>query len=836
MGVRKKGGATKPLSRAGSKNTLLAHFSKKSVPSDERSTADVFTDDYDVGRGAPDEPFTSSPPNETSQPDTGSVMEHPPTSDASSPIEFVDSDTESHSSQIAPAPNHDSVPVSGTTRNDPIIIESSPVRIRPTPQGRASKAIHPFFDARPRGVSETPTSPTKFSSASGLKLPIPWPTRETQHVRAHQSTRLQHNPAVFASISVTEAPAALEATIAHPSFDRAIYLSSMPPDHAKHPAIVRLNNHTSKSDASQTQLWTERWHPSGADEVLGNEDSARYLRDWLRTLQLEFERPVEPPHPLQLKGKGKAPEKPKKKRPRVNRVISKRKRKRQRVDSDSDEGSWIVDDYEEVDYVDPVAYDDDELADLVKPRRSQQDSASSVAGSLAQSQSNTFTELANTIVLTGPSGSGKTAAVYACAEELGFEVFEVYPGVGKRSSTALEDLVGEVGKNHLVSAAPTKPADSSAKAQFAALLNGSKKESYIEGKTDLLRERTPTAVKQSLILLEEVDILFAEDTNFWVSVKNIIKECRRPVVCTCNDITLVPLYELPIQNVLSFQPCEPTLAVSYLQALCTTQELGIPRTSLSRLYSDISPGSEGPCDDLRFAINSLQFACAGKTRGSADLGIMCNSEGHAGNGDDTDSEGVEKVQRADDPTELPLRQHLALANGLSYMDSHLARVAADSFELFALTEPRDVRDDELGYSILGGEDMRLRLDGVGFGGSLIRDLSTHSRGVHALASRSRFTLPRAQPRESEGHWAELDSLGRQTDVLLRRTMFRAEVLPWMRMIVAADDLEERRLVESAAASVGKRRTRNSAMTSFVRTIPLTEAQRSALDETGLAIF
>lgn len=271
--------------------------------------------------------------------------------------------------------------------------------------------------------------------------------------------------------------------------------------------------------------------------MLGNEDSARYLRDWLRTLQLDFERPVEPLHPLQLKGKGKALEKPQKKRPRVNRVISKRRRKKQRVDSDSDgEGSWIVDDNEEEDYIDPAAYDDDELTDLLRPRRTQTDFDSSVAGPSTQSQSNTFTELTNTIVLTGPSGSGKTAAVYACAEELGFEVFEVYPGVGKRSSTALEDLVGEVGKNHLVSAAPARPADTSAKAQFAALLKGSKKGRPDEVKTDPPRESTPIPVKQSLILLEEVDILFAEDTNFWSSVKSIIKECRRPVVCTCNGM------------------------------------------------------------------------------------------------------------------------------------------------------------------------------------------------------------------------------------------------------------------------------------------------------------
>ncbi|EGO27518.1 hypothetical protein SERLADRAFT_446751 [Serpula lacrymans var. lacrymans S7.9] len=62
-----------------------------------------------------------------------------------------------------------------------------------------------------------------------------------------------------------------------------------------------------------------------------------------------------------------------------------------------------------------------------------------------------FTDLlTNTILLSGPPGCGKTAAVYACAEELGYEVFEVYPGIGRRNGASLDSLIGDVGKNHLI--------------------------------------------------------------------------------------------------------------------------------------------------------------------------------------------------------------------------------------------------------------------------------------------------------------------------------------------------------------------------------------------------
>jgi DNA polymerase III delta prime subunit len=150
-------------------------------------------------------------------------------------------------------------------------------------------------------------------------------------------------------------------------------------------------------------------------------------------------------------------------------------------------------------------------------------------------------------LLVGPPGSGKTASVYACAEELGWEVFEVYPGIGRRNGSSIENLVGEVGKNHLVRQKPHGrhdflPFGSPTKRKQGFNLSksepGSERDrssvplAYLD--IDNSERDQPPSLGQSLILLEEVDILFKEDVRFWDSVKEVIRECKRPIICTCN--------------------------------------------------------------------------------------------------------------------------------------------------------------------------------------------------------------------------------------------------------------------------------------------------------------
>lgn len=130
----------------------------------------------------------------------------------------------------------------------------------------------------------------------------------------------------------------------------------------------------------------------------------------------------------------------------------------------------------------------------------------------------------NCILIQGPPGCGKTASVYASAQALGWDVFEVFPGI-KRSGKEVLDLVGAVGENHII---------------------GRSKKSLID------QQRMKTH-RQSVILFEEVDVLFEEDRGFWGAVQALVQYSKRPVVLTCNDASTIPSNTLTLQATLEFR-------------------------------------------------------------------------------------------------------------------------------------------------------------------------------------------------------------------------------------------------------------------------------------------
>lgn len=349
------------------------------------------------------------------------------------------------------------------------------------------------------------------------------------------------------------------------------------------------------SDLKVGSLWTEKYRPTQGSEVLGNRRNTEYLTQWLQGLEVSgwTLNPEEQASSF--------------KKPEVFGLAQKRRpaKKAKRKDMGDMDDFIVQDDFD--DFGDPMDYlseEDDTF--FSAPRHLSSFTRLSVdAGNLEGGKRVPPKKVdirSNTILLSGPSGSGKTAAVYACAEESGYEVFEVSPGT-RRTGKEVLGLVGEMAENHHVHVVPGKseikeeiqslmnttvndtPATKSGlhlffqkptpKAQNEDeemestsdvdiegddddLLPGSRNntstisrspctpsepsnESKDEGSpiqedtlSDLYSLLATTNPRQSLILLEEVDILFEDDKGFWASIVALISKSKRPVVMTCN--------------------------------------------------------------------------------------------------------------------------------------------------------------------------------------------------------------------------------------------------------------------------------------------------------------
>ncbi|GJJ07474.1 hypothetical protein Clacol_001676 [Clathrus columnatus] len=248
-------------------------------------------------------------------------------------------------------------------------------------------------------------------------------------------------------------------------------VQSMPHEHREHPMIARIlscieqkNGKGRRRSAEDPdaeipfdcRMWTTKWKPRHAAEALGNESQTLYLREWLKALAIrDQERSAAVTKENTEEDEGKVGTQRKRNRSKkrkeqgvkrrvVIRSISKRKRRRIGSEEDEDEDmSWIVDDNGKEDEDEKGANKDE--GDWIPNEGKSQGS----------DYNNRYEEefskrLTNTILLVGAPGTGKTSAVYICAEELGWEVFEVYPGIGRRAGLNIVGLIGDVGKNHIV--------------------------------------------------------------------------------------------------------------------------------------------------------------------------------------------------------------------------------------------------------------------------------------------------------------------------------------------------------------------------------------------------
>jgi sorting nexin-8 len=358
------------------------------------------------------------------------------------------------------------------------------------------------------------------------------------------------------------------------------------PDSTSHPVIAQVRSYLPITSTAFDQgrandgiAWTVQYAPRTAIDVL--QPAASQLRDWMRSLTTSV---TQKTHSSVGDMAAQASKR------------SSRKKKRRKISNELDDFIVSSDDEAEREYDQNVK---------------------------------------NAVLISGPAGCGKTASVFAVAKELNFEVFEVHPGM-RRSAKDVLDRVGDMTQNHLVQGAENGiAAEPDTSTLDAASINqdiasgkqGTMNKFFSKTQTDKQRKtrrkisgksventKAPKAQKQSVILLEEVDILFDEDKGFWSGVMSLISQSKRPVVLTCNDESAIPFDDLHLHATWRYEPPSPDLASEYLIALAANEGHVLERDSVRTLYT-----SKG--HDLSATITELNFWCQmgiGSQKGGLD--------------------------------------------------------------------------------------------------------------------------------------------------------------------------------------------------------------------------
>ncbi|XP_060921476.1 ATPase family AAA domain-containing protein 5 isoform X2 [Labrus mixtus] len=376
--------------------------------------------------------------------------------------------------------------------------------------------------------------------------------------------------------------------------------------------VLLVDDDAEKKDVvKEDVLWTDKYQPQHSSDIIGNPASVRRLHSWLKEWKLRTDRE------------------------------ERKKQKEKKQEESSNDSDCGEDD----------SQDGDDM-------------------------------LCNTMIITGPTGVGKTAAVYACAQELGFKVFEVNAS-SQRSGRLILSQLKEATQSHQVdsqgvnahkptyfnsygtssSAGIMRPGSSPRKINSprrvvssprkhpqsprgakrgglapTALANffkmgrptnketpntkkneqteASKKDvkandSANKGKASVVKSATSTAPKEksneeqnkktatSLILFEEVDVIFDDDSGFLAAIKTFMSTTKRPVILTTSDPAFSSMFDGNFEEILFKSPSVVDVS-SFLRLLCLTEDVRTDQSDVSSLLR------LNDCD-IRQSLLQLQF-------------------------------------------------------------------------------------------------------------------------------------------------------------------------------------------------------------------------------------
>ncbi|PNY26262.1 Telomere length regulation protein elg1 [Tolypocladium capitatum] len=383
-----------------------------------------------------------------------------------------------------------------------------------------------------------------------------------------------------------------------------------------HPTISRhydsLATQLSAYDKSNCESlsWTQKHAPTTAAQVLQTGKEAVLLKQWLEAMKVQS---VETGGDASGdRGKAKSDGAPK-------------KRRKNKLDG------FVVDSDDEASEMDELSDEDNEILAGVSLVKKSVIRSGDVAGRGPKDQG----RLKNTIVISGPHGCGKTAAVYAVANELGFEIFEINSS-SRRSGKDILEKVGDMTRNHLVQQHRAQLAsaggdeddevDRDIKSGKQGMMTSFFKPKSAAGRKRQTKKQPkekadkapkgspPKSQKQSLVLLEEADVLYEEDKQFWATLIGMMVQSKRPFVVTCNDEDLIPIQSLNLHGIFRFSHPPASLAVDLCLLIAANEGHALGRAAVESLYR-----SRG--DDLRATITELNYWCqmgVGDRRGGFD--------------------------------------------------------------------------------------------------------------------------------------------------------------------------------------------------------------------------